>query len=161
MKIKDEDEISKLDVLKILLERAHAEGTLLWQRNNFMFLANTALISSAFFYFFLNTSTEEAAREFKLPVSIAGLAISLIWMRFNWAGGKMNHYYVLDAKNLVKNDKVLRDIFEHSLKTPSGAAEDDVTTLERLVGPSATMLNYLFILGFIAAWIYILVTPVG
>lgn len=94
------------------------------------------------------------SNDVKTSVSIAGIFVAGIWLCFNYVGQRMNHVYMQDAKKLVCRDELLAQIFENSLgkMTPSQSVGEYL---------SATMINYVFISGFIAAWTYVLLRPIG
>ncbi|WP_439587653.1 RipA family octameric membrane protein [Hydrogenophaga sp.] len=157
---------SAYDAVKFLLERSHVEAQLFWQRNNFMFLANTAFIGTVFLKFYLDSDVKaEAANAIRPLIASAGLFLTLIWGLFNKVGRRMNHVYLADAKRLAQDDQAIRAIFQHSLGNNS-PSESVTTAGEPLVpkiqasGWSATMLNYIFILGFAVAWIYVFCKPI-
>ncbi len=155
--------LTELEFIRFLIERAHDEAKLFWHRNNFMFLTNTAMLGYAFYYFFLDPPTNISEGEAKIVISVSGIFVSLIWLGFNKIGRRMNHVYVQDAKNIVMKNDELNKIFANSLdaKTPSESVEKR-RKLKIFRGNywSATMLNYVFIMGFILAWLYILFTPI-
>lgn len=164
LKFKANGELSKVEVLKLLMERSHAEAQLFWQRNNFMFLVSTALLGAAFNCFFLNIPDPKPANEIKTAFSISGIFLSFVWLAFNKVGRRMNHVYMQDAKNIAKNDELLRKIFENTLgdKTPSESVKKKEQPLCRKIEKyhSATMINYIFIFGFVAAWLFVLFKPI-
>lgn len=98
MELPDKDDLSKIDALKLLMERSHFEAQLFWQRNNFMFVTSTALLGASFYYFFINAPERTPSDEIKTVVSISGLYISMVWAAFNKVGQRMNHAYMQDAK---------------------------------------------------------------
>ena len=165
MKFCENEEISKIDVLKLLMERSHAEAQLFWQRNNFMFITSTALLGAAFYYFFINVPKNPPSNEIKTVVSISGIYVAFVWFSFNKVGRRMNHVYMQDAKNLSNEDELLSEIFRNSLggKMPSESVEAKNEPLIHKINNfwSATMINYIFIFGFIAAWLYVLFRPIG
>lgn len=152
------------DVLKTLLERSHAEAQIFWQRNNFMFLANTALLGATFFNFYANPSSSTVYEAIRSIVACAGVFITVIWLLFNKVGRRMNHAYMQDAKRIAQQDEVLKSIFNHSLgnSTPSEAIEKAGRPLIQKISPvmSATMVNYFFIFGFLIAWMFVLLRPI-
>ena len=164
MIINPEEELSKIDVLKLLMERSHAEARLFWTRNHFMFITSTALLGTAFFYFFIKVPTNPPPNEVKTAVSFAGLFVTLIWFMFNKVGRRMNHVYMQDAKNLAKGNELLLSLFAESLgnKTPSESVKSKGEPFFKKIEKyySATMINYIFIVGFICAWLYILLNPI-
>ncbi|WP_045859164.1 RipA family octameric membrane protein [Teredinibacter purpureus] len=165
MNIREKDELSKMDAITLLMERSHAEAQLFWQRNNFLFLTNTALLGAAFYYFFINVPVDSPSSEIKTVVSISGLYVSLIWFLFNKVGRRMNHVYMQDAKNIATSDPLLLTLFENSLgdKVPSEAVSKAGRPLVDKINHnlSATMVNYTFIAGFLAGWVYVLLRPIG
>jgi hypothetical protein len=165
VKLKKNDELSRIEALKFLMERSHFEAQLLWQRNNFMFITSTALLGASFYYFFINVPERPPSNEIKTVASVSGIFVALIWFAFNKVGRRMNQVYVQDAKNLCNEDEVLSQIFKNSLgeKTPSESVEKKgnplISKIKRFW--SATMINYIFISGFITAWLYVLIRPIG
>lgn len=125
MELPDKDDLSKIDALKLLMERSHFEAQLFWQRNNFMFVTSTTLLGASFYYFFINAPERTPSDEIKTVVSISGLYISMVWAAFNKVGRRMNHAYMQDAKNLSNDDPVLSELVKRSLgdKTPSESVE--------------------------------------
>lgn len=145
---------TQFEMIKFLVERAHVEATLFWQRNNFMFLTNTALLGTAFINFYLKAPTPKPQSEYKLAMAISGLIITSVWLIFNKVGKRMNHAYMKDAKKISSSNKELSQVFQYSLgdKIPSSEKGQ-----KRFL--AATTLNYFFIAGFGVAWICVLFTP--
>jgi hypothetical protein len=153
----------KFEVVKFLLERSHTEAQIFWQRNNFMFLANTTLIGAVFFAFYANSSHAKDYEAVRPIVGCSGIFITIIWLLFNKVGRRMNHAYMEDAKRVANQDEVLKSYFANSLgrSTPSEAIEKAGQPLiQKAAVLSATMVNYFFILGFLAAWLFVLLRPI-
>ena len=162
--VREREAPKNFDVVKTLLERSHTEAQIFWQRNNFMFLANTALLGATFFNFYANPSSATVYEAIRPIVACAGIFITVIWLLFNKVGRRMNHAYMQDAKRLVQQDEVLKSLFIHSLgnSTPSEAIEKAGRPLVQKISDamSATMVNYFFICGFLIAWMFVLLRPI-
>ena len=146
------------ELVKFLMERAHAEAGIFWVRNGIFIVLQPAALAWVF--------TVLAKDEVKNPgyvvgAGISGCVLALIWVFMNYAGRVMNHRYVEDAKRIVGKTPGLQDVFPTSLSntggTPSSAAKTADMLTDLLNGPkgSATWWVYVLAAVFGLGWLTI------
>jgi len=153
---------TNFDLVKFLVERAHAEGQIFWIRNSVFLTVHAVGLA------WVLQGTDKVGELAGLTVVVSGIfgvVLAIIWHRITFLGRKLNHAWLQDAKDIVCLDHRLRAAFRLSL-SKDGSTTSQAASVKTLLGdrrdPAAKSPSHsMYFLAEVFGLVWILVIVAG